>query len=135
MTLCRVNGIDANMTPELTLNVSIDNTFTQQELRSQRTFNNVVSATIADSGNAAAYNVMLFWWASLFGDSNFALRLLSVVFGVLTVILGYYFCRQLFNERTANIAAALLCFHPILVEYGQLARAYVPASFMILLAT
>jgi len=135
MTLCRVNGIDANMTPGLTLNVEIDSTFTQQELRSHRTFDNVVGATIADSGNAAAYNVMLYWWASLFGDSNFSLRSLSVLFGVLTVILGYYFCRQLFNERTANIAAALLSFHPVLVEYGQLARAYVPASFMILLAT
>jgi 4-amino-4-deoxy-L-arabinose transferase-like glycosyltransferase len=135
MTLCRVNGIDANMTPELTLNVSLDSTFTQQDLRSHRTFDNVVSATIADSGNAAAYNVLLFGWASIFGDSNFALRSLSVLFGVLTVILGYYFCRQLFNERTANIAAALLCFHPVLVEYSQLARAYIPAAFLILLAT
>ena len=135
MTLCRVNGIDANMTPGLTLNVELDSTFTQQDLREHRTFNNVVSATIADSGNAAAYNVMLFWWAGLFGDSNFALRSLSVVFGVLTVFLGYYFCRQLFNERTANIAAALLSFHPVLVEYGQLARAYIPAAFLILLAT
>ena len=135
MTLCRVNGIDANMTPGLTLNVELDSTFTQQDLREHRTFNNVVSATIADSGNAAAYNVMLFWWAGLFGDSNFALRSLSVVFGVLTVLLGYYFCRQLFNERTANIAAALLSFHPVLVEYGQLARAYIPAAFLILLAT
>jgi len=135
MTLCRINGIDANMTPELTLNVELDSSFTQQDLRAHRTFNNVVSATIADSGNAAAYNVLLYGWASLFGDSNFSLRSLSVLFGVLTVILGYYFCRQLFNERTANIAAALLSFHPILVEYGQLARAYVPASFLILLAT
>ncbi len=135
MTLCRVNGIDARMTPGLTLNVELDSTFTQQDLRVHRTFNNVVSATIADSGNAAAYNVMLYWWAGIFGDSNFSLRSLSVLFGVLTVILGYYFCRQLFNERTANIAAALLCFHPVLVEYGQLARAYVPASFLILLAT
>lgn len=135
MTLCRVNGIDANMTPELTLNVDLDSTFTQQDLREHRTFNNVVSATIADSGNAAAYNVLLYAWSSLFGDSNFSLRALSVLFGVLTVILGYYFCRQLFNERTANIAAALLSFHPVLVEYGQLARAYVPASFLILLAT
>jgi hypothetical protein len=134
-TLCRVNGIDANMTPGLTLNVELDSTFTQQDLREHRTFNNVVSATIADSGNAAAYNVMLFWWAGLFGDGNIALRSLSVVFGVLTVLLGYYFCRQLFNERTANIAAALLSFHPVLVEYGQLARAYIPAAFLILLAT
>jgi 4-amino-4-deoxy-L-arabinose transferase-like glycosyltransferase len=135
MTLCRVNGIDANMTPGLTLNVELDSTFTQQDLRDHRTFNNVVSATIADSGNAAAYNVVLYGWSSLFGDSNFSIRSLSVLFGVLTVILGYYFCRQLFNERTANIAAALLSFHPVLVEYGQLARAYVPATFLILLAT
>ena len=135
MTLCRVNGIDANMTPELTLNVALDSSFTQQDLREYRTFNNVVSATIADSGNAAAYNVMLFGWTGIFGDSNFSIRALSVLLGVLTVILGYDFCRQLFNERTANIAAALLSFHPVLVEYGQLARAYVPAAFMILLAT
>ena len=135
MTLCRINGIDANMTPGLTLNVELDSTFTQQDLREHRTLNNVVGATIADSGNAAAYNVLLYGWASLFGDSNFSLRSLSVLFGVLTVILGYYFCRQLFNERTANTAAALLSLHPVLVEYGQLARAYIPATFLILLAT
>lgn len=135
MTLCRVNGIDAQLTPELTLQVDVDSVFTHSDLRSYRSFDHVVRATIADSGNAAAYNVLLFWWAELFGDSNFSLRALSVLFGVLTVLLGYYFCRQLFNERTANIAAALLCFHPVLVEYGQLARAYVPATFMILLAT
>ena len=48
---------------------------------------------------------------------------------------SFYFCRQLFNERTANIAGLLLCMHPVLVEYGQLARSYVPATFMVLLST
>lgn len=135
LTLCRVNGISASINNEIIIETEIPPTFKHQDIRNIKTYGNVIEATINDSGNAIAYNVILMWWTKLFGDTNTSMRMMSLLFGILTVILGYYFCRQLFNERTANIAGLLLCFHPVLVEYGQLARSYVPATFFILLTT
>ena len=135
LTLCRVNGIPAVMTDELHIVEDFPEYYTQEWIKDRKNWDNVVQATIRDSGNAIGYNLMLFQWTNIFGNSNTALRMMSLLFGVLTVILGYYFCRQLFNERTANIAGALLCLHPVLIEYAQMARSYVPAAFFILLTT
>ena len=135
LTLCRVNGIPAVMNDQFHITEDFPEYYTQEWIKDRKKWDNVVEATISDSGNAVGYNLMLFQWTKIFGNTNTALRMMSLLFGVLTVILGYYFCRQLFNERTANIAGALLCLHPVLIEYGQMARSYVPAAFFILLTT
>jgi 4-amino-4-deoxy-L-arabinose transferase-like glycosyltransferase len=135
LTLCRINGISASVQGEMVVHNEIPPIFSHKDIRNLKSFENVVEATVDDSGNAIAYNLLLSGWTRIFGDTNTSMRMMSVLFGLLTVILGYYFCRQLFNERTANIAGLLLCFHPVLVEYGQFARAYVPATFFILLST
>ena len=135
LSLCIANGVYASDAGYLKVDSNISNTFTHQDIRDWKTLRYVHGATIYDSGNAIAYNVMLYSWTLIFGDSATSIRFLSLFFGMLTVILGYYFCRQLFNDRTANIAGVLLCLHPVLIEYGQTARAFVPAAFFILLAT
>lgn len=135
LTLCRINGITASVQGEIVIHNELPPVFTHQEVRNLKSFDNVVEATIEDSGNAIAYNLLLSWWTRIFGDTNTSMRMMSMLFGLLTVVLGYYFCRQLFNESTATIAGLLLCLHPVLVEYGHLARAYVPATFFILLST
>jgi hypothetical protein len=135
LSLCIANGVYASDVGCLNVESHVSESFTHQDIRDWKTLMHVHGATIHDSGNAIAYNVMLYSWTLIFGDSPVSIRFLSLFFGMLTVILGYYFCRQLFNERTANIAGVLLCLHPVLIEYGQVARAFVPASFFILLAT
>ncbi len=135
LTLLRVNGITSVISDDLNITEELPDHFTQQNVRDFRSYRKVVEATIDDSGNAIGYNILLYQWTKLFGNTNTSLRMMSLLFGVLTVILGYYFCRQLFNERTANIAALLLCLHPVLIEYAQLSRSYVPATFFILLST
>lgn len=135
VTLCVINGYEATGGNGLKVLADLPETFTRAEIRQHKTYRNVVNATIRDNGNSMAYNIMLSWWTKVFGNTNYSLRFLSLVFGVLTTILGYYFARQLFNERTAVIAAVLLCLHPLMIEYSQLARAYVPATFFALLST
>ncbi len=135
VSLCIANGIEARADDELVILTSLDSSFTKQDIRSKKTYGNVVEATVQNGGNSLAYNVLLSWWTKAFGNTNTAIRMISLLFGVLTVILGYYFCRQLFNKQTAFIAGLLLCVHPLLVEYGQLARAYVPATFFVLAST
>ena len=135
VTLCVVNGEPATVYGDFIITADVPEQFNHKDIRARKTYRNVVDATIKDNGNAVAYNIVLSWWTKLFGNTNSSLRFLSLLFGVFTVILGYYFCRQLFNKRTANIAGLLLCLHPVLVEYGQLARSYVPATFLVLMST
>lgn len=135
LTLYRINGVTASVQNGITIHNDLPPVFRHQDIRNLKTFDHVIEATVEDSGNAIAYNLLLSWWTKIFGDTNTSMRMMSLLFGILTVILGYYFCRQLFNEQTATIAGLLLCIHPVLVEYGHLARSYVPATFFILLST
>lgn len=135
LSVCIANGICANSADTLEVDEPLESPFNQKEIREYNNLQNVTKATVYDSGNAVAYNWMLHFWTRLFGNSINSVRSLSLTFGILTLILGYYFCRQLFNERTAVLAGVLLSLHPLLIEYAQIARAYVPATFFILLAT
>jgi hypothetical protein len=135
VTLCVANGISARTDGQFTILSDIDSSFTRQDIRAFKTYSNVIEATVQNGGNSLVYNVLLSWWTKLFGNTNTSIRLISLLFGVFTVLLGYYFCRQLFNHQTAIIAGILLCVHPVLVESGQLARAYVPATFFVLAST
>ncbi|MCW2971848.1 MAG: rane protein-like protein [Thermoleophilia bacterium] len=70
-------------------------------------------------------------WAQLAGTSDFALRVPSIVFGAGTVVLGYRAGWLLAGRRAAVAVAALLATAPLLVWFGQEARAY---SLMVMLA-
>lgn len=64
------------------------------------------------------------------GDSEFAVRLPSLVFGVLLVPLLYVTAREFYNNRVGLIAAAIGAVAPLAVWYGQEARMY--SQFMLL---
>ena len=135
ITLFIINGYKVEGHQDFKVLTELPETFTREDIRHQKTYRNVVEASIRHNGNSFGYHLILSWWTKVFGNTNYSIRFLSLMFGVLTVILGYYFARQLFNGRTAVIAGVLLCMHPLLVEFGQLARAYVPATFFVLLST
>ncbi|MFM9986181.1 MAG: glycosyltransferase family 39 protein [Flavobacteriales bacterium] len=135
ITLFLINGYKVEGHHDFKVLTELPESFNREDIRKQKTYRNVVDASIRHNGNSFGYHLLLSWWTKVFGNTNYAIRFLSLIFGVLTVVLGYYFARQLFNERTALIAGVLLCMHPLLVEFGQLARAYVPATFFVLLST
>lgn len=135
ITLFLINGYQVEGHHDFKVLTELPETFTREDIRKQKTYRNVVEASIRHNGNSFGYHLILSWWTKVFGNTNYSIRFLSLMFGVLTVILGYYFARQLFNGRTAVVAGVLLCMHPLLVEFGQLARAYVPATFFVLLST
>ncbi|MBC7460065.1 MAG: glycosyltransferase family 39 protein, partial [Thermoleophilia bacterium] len=70
-------------------------------------------------------------WAQVAGTSDFALRVPSIAFGAGTVLLGYRTAWLIAGRRAATITAALLAVTPLLVWFGQEARAY---SLMAMLA-
>lgn len=74
----------------------------------------------------------LHFWIRLFGTSEFAVRLPSVLAGTATAPLAYCVARRYLAQRGSLLAATLVALHYFLVILSQDARAY---AFLALLAT
>lgn len=74
--------------------------------------------------NGPLFYLLLFWWRHLVGDSDFAVRYLSVLFSVLTLPLLYQLARRLLTERTAALAFWLAAFSPFTLWFAQEAKMY-----------
>lgn len=86
------------------------------------------------------YYIVLKFWTSIFGYSEFSLRMPSVIFGVLTILVVYKIAQLLeksgFTEKThrllkfPHIAALLLAISQLHIYYSQEARMYSMAAFL-----
>lgn len=59
-----------------------------------------------------------------FSSSEWSIRLASVIFGIATIPLMYYFGSRLFNRKIGFIGALLLTFSPLHIYYSQELRPY-----------
>src|ERR1700692_1795399 len=73
--------------------------------------------------NMSFYYFLLHFWIRL-GQSEFAIRSLSAIFGVLTIPAIYSLAAALSRTRAGAIAAFLLALNPVHIAYSQEARAY-----------
>ncbi len=80
------------------------------------------------------YYLALRSWVAL-GTSEFALRMLSVIFAVATIPVIYVLGAKLFDVRTGLVAATLLALNTTFTMQAQNARSYSMAAFLVLLAT
>jgi uncharacterized membrane protein len=78
------------------------------------------------------YYFLLRGWIKLFDEDNQTLRLLSVGFGIATIVAIFLLGRKVFDETTGLAAAGLLAFLPLHIQFSQEVRAY---ALSILLAT
>jgi len=85
-------------------------------------------------GNMALYYFVLHGWIHL-GESEFAVRSLSVLFGVLTIPAIYLLGERLFNRATGLTAAALLSVHSFHIHWSQETRAYSLLILLLVLTT
>ncbi len=95
-------------------------------------------AGIWESTVTGEFNPPLFYWLEhgmlFFGESEFVLRLLPALFGVLTIPVVYLIGKEFRDRNVGLIAAALLAFSPFHIFYSQEARAYAPMLFFFSLA-
>ena len=63
-------------------------------------------------------------WSMIFGNSDFAMRFMSVFFGAIGIILTFHLLKRWFNIKIATVATALLSLSPFLIRYGQEMRMY-----------
>ena len=70
------------------------------------------------------YPLLLWGWIKCFGSSEFAVRSLSVCFGVLNIVALYRLGKALFDRNTGLWASGLLAISVFHLKYSQEARSY-----------
>jgi mannosyltransferase len=81
-----------------------------------------------------AHFAILWIWTHIFGYSELAVRLPSVIFGVATIYITYLIARQ-YSETVGRISAMLLAVAPLHIYYSQEARPYSLAAFAVTLCS
>ena len=83
-----------------------------------------MAALTAQDIHPPFYYALLHGWAALLGTGPAALRLLSVIIGVVTIPLLYLVARRMLSARAALLATLLLTISPLHVYYSQEVRMY-----------
>jgi len=78
------------------------------------------------------YSIILHYWKKVTPNTTYYLRLLSVIFGVLSIFLIYKIGKELFNTNTGLISALLLALSVFHIQYSQEIRSYMLVVVLIL---
>lgn len=82
--------------------------------------------------NMTIYYILLKIWVGAFGDSEFMVRSLSVIFAIAGVIMTYAVAVCLFNIRIGLTSSFILAVNAFFIYYAQEARGY---TLLLLLVT
>ena len=67
---------------------------------------------------------LMYFWKSIVGDSDFALRSISAITGIILVFLVAEFCRRHHDEKAGIIAASMISISHLAILYSQEFRPY-----------
>jgi mannosyltransferase len=91
-------------------------------------------ALSATTDHPPLHTLLLGGWMRVAGESDFAVRYLSVFCGVLVVALTYALGKR-YDEHAGLIGAGLIAIAPLAVYYSQETRGYMLLTALILIAT
>jgi len=111
--------------------------FTPEEFWSEKNIHDFFdSIARVDTGNGSLYTYTLHFWSKIVGLKDGNLRLLSLIFNLLTVVLIFVFVSaHIQSNETALLSAFLAAISPFYINYSQVARNYAMLFFFALLAT
>jgi mannosyltransferase len=87
-------------------------------------------AGVSADNHPPLHSLALHLWLKLTGQSEFSVRFLSLMSGVLSVPLLFQLGRELFGQRIGSLAAFLLSISPFHVWFSQEARMYTLAALL-----
>ncbi len=94
---------------------------------------------IAKYTAADVHPPMYYWflkvWMTFFGNSELAIRSLSVLFAVVAIVAAFLLVKKLFGRKAAWLTVLFLSVSPMLVRYGIEARMYTMATAIAITAT
>ena len=80
------------------------------------------------------YQILMFLWIRLFGDSELSIRIPPLIFGILSIFLTYLLALRFTGKKGALLTSFLLCVSPVHIWYSDEARLYSETLFFLLLA-
>lgn len=85
-------------------------------------------------GQQPLHYMLLHFWINCFGKSEFSVRFLSVIFGILAILMSYKVSKLIFDGPTGILCAFLIGLSTFHISYSQEARAYMLTLFLSLLS-
>lgn len=79
---------------------------------------------VAHDTSPPLYYLLLHFWMKIFGNSEIAIRSLSFLFFLVTVLVVYLIGKSLWDKKTGLIAATFTFLNPFLFQYGFEGRMY-----------
>ena len=96
-------------------------------------FSELIDRGVKLDGHPAFVQVVLYFLTSLFGETEWVIKLPFILFGVLSVYLIYLIGKIWYNETVGLISAAFLASIQFTIMYSQIARPYSSGLFFVLL--
>ncbi|MFN8188012.1 MAG: glycosyltransferase family 39 protein [Gaiellales bacterium] len=90
----------------------------------------IVHKSAAVDSHPPLYYLLLSAWIAIFGDSEYAVRSLSAVIGVLVVAVVYLLGRRIAGRRVGLVASLVAAISPFYLLYSQEARMYILAALL-----
>lgn len=87
-----------------------------------------------DLQHTPLYFFALHFWMKMFGDTEVMLRVFSLIFGVGTVPLVYFFAKKISTKQIAIISTGLATVSPLLVFFSTEVRMYPMVVFLVMLS-
>ena len=94
----------------------------------------IFSRFSSEEFNPPLYYSLIHLWIRIAGDSEFAVRLPSVLFGVLSIFMIYKTAREMAGREVGLLAALILALNRFHVHFSQEARIYALLVFLTLLS-
>ncbi len=90
----------------------------------------------SDFGTHIVYNTILHFWMQAFGNEDFSVRLLSVIFNILLIVGVFRLVLKVFKSfNVAFLSGLLLVFDPFNIAQSQIARSYSLSFLLVVWAT
>lgn len=90
----------------------------------------IITLTTKDA-NAPLYYFLLHFWLALFGSGESTARTLSLVFFILTALVGFLVMKEITKHRFVSFLAGLaILLNPFLIQYAFEARPYTLLAFL-----
>lgn len=111
----------------------LDELLTMNEISPKLSFKEASDIILFQEGTPRFYFFFVKVFNSLFGYSVYNARLVSVLFGLLSVIFINKLGKKLFNPNVGLFSSVFLAFNLFLIDYSQEARTYSMLVFFVIL--
>jgi len=92
-------------------------------------FSDLIQKGIVPDGHPAGVQVFLYYWTSLVGTSEWAVKLPFTLMGIASVYLVYLIGKNWFNPTTALLSAGYIASLQFPLTYSPIARPYISGLF------